>query len=552
MRLFDVVGGAVLVSWIALVATFTYKVNVLDVAPEVEASDTIVITPGSSWMILSREGKEIGYVHEVRTGLDEGWLFEYEMMMAISIAGQDRLIDTNMKATLDHDARLQSFQGSVDSLLGTFALKGDVTPLDEGARVDLVIDLGGEPSERAIPLPELPRLSSNALNQLIAQPDLEPGTVYEQEFFDPMSMGSNKLVYEFVERKMVDVYDEKVDALHFRQKVMGNELDVFVTPEGEIVIQEFPMRTLGVRMPAILAKSRVNNLRAELLRGRKNARAKGADVPDQVGKVAGILERANSGEVRGVKGALQLLGDVLDVGTEASASSYWRVEGLSADAPLDLESPRQRILANGATARSLTVALDPAGETGLRAWSPAPLSDADRAALLAVSPEPAPPEDAPPEDAPDEAPDEAPEDGEERPASGWVLAILADAREAAGGTLSPAAAVDALRRAGVPARFASGARQVGGAGEVSRLYSWIQFHDGARFVDADPAAPDFALGADTLQLRVSAQSVEAASAAGVLKDLKIRRISTEPAAGAPEKTPDDHADEEGGDDAPGE
>ncbi|MCP4809878.1 MAG: hypothetical protein GY884_31465, partial [Proteobacteria bacterium] len=345
--------------------------------------------------------------------------------MAIAIAGQDRLIDTNMKATLDHDARLMSFQGSVDSLLGTFALKGDVTPLDEGARVDLVIDLGGEPSERAIPLPELPRLSSNALNQLIAQPDLKPGTVYEQEFFDPMSMGANKLVYEYVERKMVNVYDEEIDALHFRQKVMGNELDVFVTPQGEIVIQEFPMRTIGVRMPAVLAKSRVNNLRNELMRGRKNARAAGqGGVSDQIGQVAGILERANSGQVRGVKGALQLLGDVLDVGTEASASSYWRVEGLDPDAPLALESPRQRILSGGAE-RSVTVALDPTGDAGLRPWSPAPLSDDDRAALLAVSPEP-PASDPPVADVPGES------DAEPAEEAKTPVAILTAARDASG------------------------------------------------------------------------------------------------------------------------
>ncbi len=540
MRLFDVVGGAVLVSWIALVATFTYKVNVLDVAPEVEASDTIVITPGSSWMILSREGKEIGYVHEVRTGLDEGWLFEYEMMMAIAIAGQDRLIDTNMKATLDHDARLMSFQGSVDSLLGTFALKGDVTPLDEGARVDLVIDLGGEPSERAIPLPELPRLSSNALNQLIAQPDLKPGTVYEQEFFDPMSMGANKLVYEYVERKMVNVYDEEIDALHFRQKVMGNELDVFVTPQGEIVIQEFPMRTIGVRMPAVLAKSRVNNLRNELMRGRKNARAAGqGGVSDQIGQVAGILERANSGQVRGVKGALQLLGDVLDVGTEASASSYWRVEGLDPDAPLALESPRQRILSGGAE-RSVTVALDPTGDAGLRPWSPAPLSDDDRAALLAVSPEP-PASDPPVADVPGES------DAEPAEEAKTPVAILTAARDASGGTLTNAAAVMALRRAGIPARFASGASQIGDSGEVSRLYGWIQFHDGARFVDADPSKADFALGPFTLQLRVSAENEDAASAASALKNINIRRINTKAApVGEPQ------TEEKGGGDAPGE
>lgn len=269
-RLFDAVGILSVTCWIGILAAFVYQQLTPQEIPRSSAltHSAIAITEGNTWLVLNREQHDVGYIHESRTRVDEDWLFEYEMMMIVEVGAMKQLIETHTRATIDDDGLLKKFQGDISSFMGTFEAKGEVTA--EQIRIDLRI--AGRTTTRTVSITEPPRLSNTAINQLIARPqDLVPGKRYEQEFFDPMQQQMSNLSYVYIEKKDLEVYGVTQPAFHFEQELMGDRFDVYINAEGEILIQEFPMRTIASRLPEALGKTRTSAIKRQLRQGGKSS-----------------------------------------------------------------------------------------------------------------------------------------------------------------------------------------------------------------------------------------------------------------------------------------
>lgn len=267
-RLFDAVGILSVTCWIGILAAFVYQQISPQEIPHASSlsHSEIAITEGNTWLVLNRDKTDVGYIHESRTRVDEHWLFEYEMMMIVEVGAMQQLIDTHTRATLDEDGFLQKFQGDISSFMGTFSAKGEVT----ADQISIELDLAGRTTTRTVSISEPPRLSNTAINQLIARPqELIPGKRYEQEFFDPMQQQMSNLSYVYIEEKQIDVYGVTQQAYHFEQELMGDRFDVYINADGEILIQEFPMRTVASRLPEALGKTRTSAIKRQLKKGAK-------------------------------------------------------------------------------------------------------------------------------------------------------------------------------------------------------------------------------------------------------------------------------------------
>lgn len=507
MRLFDAVGAVVVASWALLAASYAYNIYSQGDDPATAiASDKVTMTEGESWMILSRASKDVGYIHETRTVVEGGWLLEYEMFTLIELMGVPQVIDTRMKATVDRDAVLRQFFGSVNSIIGNMQVKGEV----KGLELTMTMDLQGKKSEQKLTLKQPPRLASNALNQILAGPTPRPGQIFEQEFFDPVSMGMNKLVYEFVELKEVSPYDVKWQSFHFVQKMMGTELDVYVSKEGEILIQELPMFTVAAKIANDLGRVRAPAIRRDIEKRMKDVKVNTPeDLIKQIEKQNGVA--ANPLTQSG------LMANALDFASSAfggndaaagDAPAAYIVAALPADASLSLESERQRLPADGASGALLIGSFsDDARRAGTRPWSQGPI---DPAPLLAASPR----LDhahasiaALGKVADGTAPSDAIRAIVRKVATTLKLgapskdvssasAILASGESDATG--AAVVLVAALRAAKIPARFVVGLLRAD-SGE-SRPHVWVQAWDGARFIDLDLTREDLLATGPQVQL----------------------------------------------------
>lgn len=320
MRLFDVVGAIAVAGWLGIVGLYVYELNFAQAAEDVGGE--AVFAPGESWMILTREDEEVGYIHETRTELTEGWLLEYDLVMNVSMLGVDQYLRTVIKASVNRDAVLDEFSGTMETANKEFDIDGTV----DGNTVVMSMDIGGGVREQRIELKQPPRLSNSALNQLVAQDDLEPGTTFKEKYFDPTSMGMRTMTFEYVRPHDVEVYGEKIPTYHFRQLVGGNELDVYVDDHGEVYIQEFPFRIIGARMPAELGRARAQNIRRK------------------------FEKRVASGELGAFDLSMEAAVGLLKKGSAAPLGhTRYRINAIPEGVALELESARQSVVSKKET-----------------------------------------------------------------------------------------------------------------------------------------------------------------------------------------------------------
>lgn len=305
MRVFDVVGIAVLLGWIGLMGAYAWELNFAEKGHTEVLAEGVRISAGDSWLLLTRENTEVGYVHETRTPIEDGWLLEYDFMMNVSSLGASQMIRTDVKATVDPTAVLRRAQISVQT--GS-AFSFDAEAWVEGKEVVLEFSLGGAKRTRRVAFNDPPRLAQSAFYQLAARENLEAGEVFEQEYFDPITMGMTSMKFEYVRRHTIDVYDTQVEAFHFVQKVINDEYDVYLDASGEVQIQELPLRIIGARVPNELGQARAQQMQREFKAGGAASDA-AISVDDAIGLIRGGGGVTNTNVYQISPQGLTILGD---------------------------------------------------------------------------------------------------------------------------------------------------------------------------------------------------------------------------------------------------
>lgn len=267
MRFFDLIGAVIVAAWLAFTGAYVWEhefADADDAAPAATADGQIALEEGQTWLMMRRDDRDIGFVHQTRTRLTDGWLVEYDMLAMLEVLERKLALQTTVKARLDAEAYLREFSADMQVAGQTFKATGDVRTDDpDRHRIDLSIDIGDSVRRRTVELPRRPRLASNAVQQLLAQPDLQSGDSFRQSYFDATSMGMTAIEMEYVGRETIEVLGETHDARHIRQTVAGRTLDVYVDAAGRILIQEFPLQIVGSRVAPELGRARASALRKE-------------------------------------------------------------------------------------------------------------------------------------------------------------------------------------------------------------------------------------------------------------------------------------------------
>jgi len=479
LRLFDAIGAVVVLAWLGLMGAYAYELNFKKQAERQSLDGGVAIRAGDSWLLLTREELEVGFIHETRTPIESGWLLEYEFMMNVASLGSAQLIRTDVKATVDHSAVLSKAQIKVETA-NTFSFTAEVRT--EGNELILDYTLGGTKRTRRIRVQEPPRLSQSAFFQLAARQDLEPGALFEQEYFDPISMGMTTMRFEFVRRHEIDVYDKKVNAFHFVQKVINDEFDVYLDEHGEVQIQELPLRIIGARVPNEFGQARARALERDFRSGKRPA--DGAfSVDDAIGLIRGG-------------------GGLRDSNTfEVSLPANWIIQG---------DSGAQLVVARSKDRISINTALTP---DSLDEPEPAELllELQDLEAPLAALVEKLRPnlEGASPLIRAEKAARNIRED-----AASKQLDSLSQAK----------LLLQLLRGDGLPARLVLGVEA--SAEDAFNPHYWVQYYHQEKYMDLDPSKLTLLPSTRQLQLAVEPQlSVEVFEAS--LKEMSIQRLEGE-------------------------
>jgi hypothetical protein len=293
MRVFDIVGVLAVSLWVGVIGLYAVD-HWKRSATQDFVFGEMLISEGETWLTMQREDEEVGYVHEVRTRLPDGWLFEYKMVLVVEVMTFQQLIETQIKSTMNSDGVLRQFSADVTAMNQTFRAQGVAS--DE--RLEFTLLAGNlSPIQRTIDLAQPPRLAVNAINQFLASPDLKPGARLRQPFFDPSTMQMTTMEYEYIGPEETEVLEVKYASHRFHQHVAGTSvpLETIVDERGEVLIQTFPMRTIAYRISPELARVQVASWNRRLR---------------EAGRSGGSQPGPRDGETLSIDAALDLLGNL--------------------------------------------------------------------------------------------------------------------------------------------------------------------------------------------------------------------------------------------------
>ncbi len=321
VRTFDVVGGLAVAGWLVITGLFVYRTEwQSNETGQALESDGLNMEAGDTWMLLRRQGDEIGYLHRTHTRLEDGWLVEYDMLAILEIVGRELPLETTVKATIDTEGYVSNVQADAKIANRSFEARGQV----DDRSATLIVESGDDQSmQRTIDFEERPRLASNSVHQLLAQDNLDPGDTFEETYFDPTSMSRESIVMTYKGREEISVFDRKENAHFIRQTVAGRELDIYVDDQGRILVQEFPMKVVGARVRPDLAKTRASNLRQRARDLRNKLASKGSKIGRGLEMALGVLGLGSGGGSQMIPdiGASQMDDSSSDSKTDASTGS---------------------------------------------------------------------------------------------------------------------------------------------------------------------------------------------------------------------------------------
>lgn len=478
MRVFDAVGAFAVVAWLTLVGAYAYQGYVGAETERRSLEAGVPIQAGDSWMMLTRDDDEVGFIHETRTPIEQGWLIEYDFMINVTSFGTAQLLRTKVKATMDQTAVLKRANVSVQTA-SAMSFEGEAEV--QGNDVILRYELAGQKRTSKVTLPKAPRLSQSAFFQLASMADLEPGAVFEQEYFDPMVMGMTQMRFKYIRRHEIDVYDQKLNAFHFRQEVGNDQFDVYMDGEGEVYIQEMPLRIIGARVPAEFGQTRAKALERQFRE--KNANEGAVSVDDAIGMLRGEggLQRDSRFIVTGFPDTLVVVAD----GPSQKVVSR-KLDEVVIDTTLVGELP-----VPGAEVLDEMLAVDPKFDSfqwGVILETPEDMIAPKKAEKVgrAIRDKLVQPEDD----------------------SSFGRAELM---------------VEGLRRMKIPARMVYGFEFVD---DAVKPHFWVQYFDGTRLQDLDPSRATLLANTGQVQLGV-ANAVDRLVYEAQLKEIKVERMKAE-------------------------
>ena len=202
---------------------------------------------GVSWHGLYRDGEKVGFSRTARRRLTDGYATESTVVLPVpglsGLSGLSERQTIQMSTELDEAFALRRFSASLSGGPMPIAAQGSWT--GSGLAVSLT-GLPGGPQRSELPMPEPPQMDQSYL-PIVTREDVAPGDRFRFTHFDPLSASPATAVVVVVGRETLDVLGDQTEALHLRQELAGEVLDVWVNDLGEVLRQTLPGGLVSIR-----------------------------------------------------------------------------------------------------------------------------------------------------------------------------------------------------------------------------------------------------------------------------------------------------------------
>jgi hypothetical protein len=339
-----VIGGAVLIEWIAVLAWHVRREFFQPVAVRL-AEASVNLMPTASFYSIKLGGATIGYASSRIDTLTDGFLLEDAMRLRITALGSQAPASARTEIKLNKMLQLEDFRFNLRSDFGDFGVVG---AMNGDTLLELEIDAGGDrqslsvPTDGPVVLPQVMPIHF-ALGE-----DPQPGSRYGFDVFDPSIMERQRVTIEVLGQETMIFPDsvefdesagryvtqtkDTVPTWHVRQEFGGVELESWFDLDGMVVKATSPMGYTIERTAFEFAWSAYRELEAS---GTVAAALETTDIIEQTAisvgaqlprgdQIAGLTVRLGNVDLEGfdLEGERQRLrGDTLVVAAESMPAS---------------------------------------------------------------------------------------------------------------------------------------------------------------------------------------------------------------------------------------
>jgi len=222
--------------------------------------------PIDTWMaIYFSDGRKVGYsrsqILPAGESPDDGYMVINQTKLQLAFLETSAEVDMNAQAEIGGDGRFERFNIEVGN--GDTSFRGEAEVVD--GKTQFRVTAGGTTRTFVRDAPP-DGLVADSMSPLLVAADLRPGVTYRADLLDPISFKSSKARVTLVERELIDVGDEKVDADRILIEYQGVETTAWVVDSGEVVRVDTGMGLSMVREPREMAENMEQIGRAGMLR----------------------------------------------------------------------------------------------------------------------------------------------------------------------------------------------------------------------------------------------------------------------------------------------
>lgn len=206
------------------------------------------VAADDAWMGVYMRGQKIGYSHSHVTPVTDGYRFEEDSYLRLTVLEQEQTVRIVTDATTTPEFVLRAFTIKLDSGLGVLDVRGSVA----NGTLTLHMGSGADVTDQQIPLGEPIFLPSSARAHLRGDL-LAPGRTLMLRVFDPSAMQHHSLEMRVIGKAPLTTDGATIDAWKVHETFRGTETTVWLDDSGRTLREEGPMDMVVQREDATRA-----------------------------------------------------------------------------------------------------------------------------------------------------------------------------------------------------------------------------------------------------------------------------------------------------------
>jgi hypothetical protein len=228
--IYKILGVLIVFFWLFVVAELVKRTNFNQKGGDVTHIDKkgSLENRSEEWKEIFLKGRKVGYTVTRIKAIKDIFEVNEEIFLTVNLMGSTQEILSSIRAELDKEFLLNSFDFSLSSGLIEFKIFGTI----KGNNLYLSMGEKGKEETKFIRLPSKPMISAG-ITQFFKSCTFKIGDSYHFPVFDPVTMTTNPAVIKVVAKEVIEINSKPYKAFRLEMNFLGRPMIFWIDEGGE-------------------------------------------------------------------------------------------------------------------------------------------------------------------------------------------------------------------------------------------------------------------------------------------------------------------------------